>query len=48
MDDLERDITVQTAVVGAIHLAHSAATQQLEDLVRAESYAGRYLHRVRP
>jgi hypothetical protein len=47
-DDLDRDVALQPRIAGAIHLAHPAGTEQVEDLVRANSTAGLGRHAVRP
>jgi hypothetical protein len=47
-DDLDRDVALQSRIAGAVHLAHSAGTEQVEDFVRANSTAGLGRHAVRP
>ena len=37
--DLDRDVTSQPRIAGAIHLAHPAGPHEAEDLVRAEMVA---------
>ena len=39
--DLQRDVPMQTRITCAIHLTHPARTQSSEDLVDAETEAGR-------
>jgi len=40
LQDLQRDVALQPAVVGAIDLAHPAGAEQGEDLVGAETLTG--------
>ena len=37
--DLDRDVTTESRVVGAIHLAHAAGANGGEDLIRPEASA---------
>ena len=37
--DLDRDVALQPGIACAIHLAHAARSQQVQNLVRAESGA---------
>jgi hypothetical protein len=37
MYELHGDVAAQSGVVRAIHLAHAAATERFEDLVRAQT-----------
>jgi hypothetical protein len=37
---LDRHVALQPGVARAIHLAHSAGTDQMQDLVRTETIAG--------
>src|SRR4029077_20920220 len=46
--DLDRNGAVQSRVACAVDLAHSAAADQRQDLVRAEASAGRQAHMKRP
>ena len=40
--DLDRDVAIEARVAGAIHLAHTAGAERLQDLVAAEAVpAGR-------
>ena len=42
--EFDGDIPVQTRVPGAIHLSHSARTEERKDFVRAEFISGRKGH----
>src|SRR5262245_45417055 len=41
---LQRDLTAQPCVAGAIHFAHAAGAKRRENLVRADTSAGRKGH----
>ena len=38
--DFERDVSIQLGIVGAIHLAHAARTNELADFIDPEPIAG--------
>ena len=46
-DNLDRDRSIQPHIAGAIHLAHAALAQRLDDFVRTETRARRKDHRPR-
>src|SRR5688572_952774 len=49
VDDLECDVALEATVVGAKDLAHPAAAERLEDVVRTQPHAAPYRrHRVSP
>ena len=45
--DLERDVSLQPEVAGAVHLAHSTCAEAIDDLVRTNVLARRETHDCR-
>ena len=44
--NLERDVTIEAAVAGPVHFAHSTRAQRRDDLVRPDACARRKAHAV--
>src|SRR5439155_18673664 len=42
---LDRDVALEPRIAGAVHLAHSAAANELRDCVRTDPHAGCQRHR---